>query len=218
METERAAMSRVTATPLSAAVLSLSDRNTLDMPGHLQGAVVGHLLCVSYPECNIIAANVNVRSIPWIQNRDTHKASAPQSMQPTPEADNPVGGHHATIELLGTRLSSWIPADLVADIKEAMEGMIQAKSKQALHFFSYREESYAITLHTTDEHYTSLGVEVELVHKGGSLLSFQDRLISRGCLMEFYVDARVLKTACAGLFTIFDRRGLKATYHVRKWP
>ena len=199
--------------PLSRKELSECDREKLHLLGNIQGGA-GHVLFVSYPEGRITAADAQVNSIPWIRQQGDSfsmkddEPSSPRAVAPDELPTEENSDHQGSRAMLGTTLETWIPAKLHKDIWKTINGMIQAKSKRVFHFYSHAANSYAITVHATQDDYSCLGVEIEQLDEKVSAGDFYNSLISLGRIMEFYADEKVIKTACDAVFKIlgkFDR-------------
>jgi light-regulated signal transduction histidine kinase (bacteriophytochrome) len=186
--------------------LSECDMEKLHLLGHIQGDA-GHVLFVSYPEGQIVAADAEVRCVPWIQDRDDNGTKGPQAAAAA--ASKSMTDHQkAALAMLGTNLESWIPSDLRSDLWEAIDNMIQAQSRRMFHFYLHDQISYAITLSTTADEYSSIGIEIEKIEKDEACGDFYNSLISLSRIMEFYADEKVLRTACDSIFNLlgsFDR-------------
>lgn len=203
--------------PLSQKVLSECDREKLHLLGNIQGGA-GNVLFVEYPEGKITAADAQVHSVSFFQKQSAplHNAkggeddepSSPRAVAPDELATNDAEAPTGTRALLGTNLESWIPAKLHKAIWKQIEGMIRAKSKRAFNFFKWNTDSYAITVHATQDDYECLGIEIEKVNSKVKAADFYNSLISLGRIIEFYADEKVIKTACDSVFKIlgeFDR-------------
>lgn len=193
---------------LSDKELTDCDREKLHLLGHIQGQA-GHVLYVSYPEGKIVAADAQVRFIPWVQQEDAMMSSSKEDDKEAPPSPRSVERPYKdTQDMLGTPLAGWIPTKLHEDIWEAIKGMIEAKSRRVFHFYSHGTSSYAITVHTTNEDYSSIGIEIESVDTNETSAEFYNSLISLGRIMEFHADEKVVRTACDVVFKIlakFDR-------------
>ncbi|CAB9505131.1 Phytochrome-like protein cph1 [Seminavis robusta] len=186
--------------------LSDCDREQLHLLAHIQGSA-GNVFFVSFPDWIIIAADATVKSIPWILERGMSRMDPP-----SPHSVRPALNHKRLRDILGTPFSRWIPFDLAADIRTAAEEMVQTKSRRVFRFFSYRGDSYSITVFkataSKNNPYSQLGIEVELLDKTESANSFYDSLTSLARVMELYADEKVLSMACDEVFNIlgkFDR-------------
>ena len=199
--------------PLSQKVLSECDREQLHLLGNIQGGA-GNVLFVSYPEGKITAADAQVHSVSFIQRQgaplnakegEDDEPSSPRAVAPDELAKD---AEAPTRALLGTNLETWIPAKLNTAIWKQIDGMVRAKSKRVFHFFKWNTNSYAITVHATQDDYKSLGIEIEKVNSKVKAADFYNSLISLGRIIEFYADEKVIKTACDSVFNIlgkFDR-------------
>ena len=113
-----------------------------------------------------------------------------------------------TREMLGSYLQYWIPYELYLELFEAVETMKKAKSTRTFHFYQHRRDPHAITLSTTSRDCTVIGVEIESVDGREATSDFYSTLVSLGRVMEFYVDEKIVTTACDTIFKLlkhYDR-------------
>lgn len=196
-------------------MLSDCDREKLHLIGSIQGNEAGHVLFVSYPDLRITAADAQVHRVPWIQKQKvgplntTGEDDEPSSPRCVAPDKLPRDAEAYTREMLGSNLETWAPAKLIKAIRKAIDGMIKSNSKRVFHFFKTATDSYAITVHTTqDDNYECLGIEIEKVDAKVKAADFYNSLISLGRIIESYADEKIIKTACDLVFKVlgkFDR-------------
>ncbi|CAB9512451.1 Phytochrome-like protein cph1 [Seminavis robusta] len=184
--------------------LSECDREQLHLVGHIQGGS-GHVIFLSYPSGQIIAADAHVRAVPWVRKRGTMplkrkgEFSSNNNNMDTTEMEN------KSREILGAFLQYWIPFGLYQDLFEAIEGMKMAKSTRTFHFYKHKRKSYAITLSSTSRDCSVVGLEIEEVDGNEATSDFYSTLVSLGRIMEFYVDEKIATTACDTIFNLLGK-------------
>ena len=123
--------------------LSECDREQLHLVGHIQGGS-GHVIFLSYPSGQIIAADAQVRAVSWVRQRGTlplKRKGEFNNMDTTcgeshdgTESTTTAGSQAAVSvdteemesksrEILGAYLQYWIPFALYQDLFEAIEAM-----------------------------------------------------------------------------------------------
>lgn len=110
--------------------------------------------------------------------------------------------------MLGSYLQYWIPYELYLEMIDAVETMKKAKSTRTFHFYQHRRDPHAITLSTTTRDCSVIGVEIESVDGREATADFYSTLVSLGRVMEFYVDEKIVTTACDTIFKLlkhYDR-------------
>jgi len=210
--------------------LSECDREKLHLVGHIQGNS-GHVLFISYPSGKILACDARIRVTPWVRQRGSmnRKRSAAQ-MQDNNTNNNSNREDHSSVtsmsesitcsidpvsisdeeletksqELIGCYLQYWIPYKLYLEIFKAVESMKAVKSSRTFHFFNYKGKSYAITLFATSVGCSTIGIEIETVCGKEATSDFYSTLVSLGRIMEFYVDEKIVKTACDTIFKLLN--------------
>lgn len=198
--------------------LSECDREKLHLIGNIQDGA-GHVLFFSFPEAVILAADLKVRDVPWIctPNERVDSAATLQASRKGRQAvgerpDEVLEGEKANAKdaqlLLGLKLSDCIPSELFTDILEAIETMEKAQSSRTFRFFTYEGESFAISVSSTHDGFSIVGIEIEEVQEFEETGNFYNTLISLGRVMEFYADEKILSTACDTVFKLlgnYDR-------------
>ena len=192
---------------ISAKELSECDRQQIHLLGHVQGGA-GHVLFLSYPKGEIVAADADIRNLPWIRQRGTHTgkrrdSAGGSSMSPSAASSQASSQAVANItprkrdldellveskarDLLGSYLQFWVPYGLYLEIFEAVEGMKKAKSTRTFHFYKHKTNSYALTLSTTSWDCSIVSIEIEVVDGKEATSDFYSTLVSLGRIMEFY--------------------------------
>lgn len=192
------------------------DRQQIQFTGNVQGGA-GHALFISYPEGKIIAADEQIRSIPWVMKENaptfgdsdndypdnsTSASTADVSME-TPEG--------SAQDMLGTKLSIWIPPELLKLVFSGVDEMISDKSQRSFRFFENAGEpgSYAISLSPTEDDCAIVGIEIEKVEAdASSSTGFSKTLLSVSRIMECYADEDVVASSCDTVFNLlasYDR-------------
>ena len=207
--------------------LSACDREKLHLVGGIQGDA-GHVIYLRFPDGQIIAADAQIRAVPWVRPRGTPNLKrkgifSNDSLLGCEDSTSTASTATATSmecvidledmeaksrELLGTYLQYWIPFDLYRELFEAIEGMKNAKSTRTFHFYKHRRTSYAITLSTTFSDCAVVGIEIETIDGNETTSSFYSTLVSLGRIMEFYADEKIVTAACDTIFDLigeFDR-------------
>ena len=205
--------------------LSECDREKLHMIGHIQGNS-GNVLFISFPAGKILACDARIRAIPWVRQRGTptrkrrgsHSSHSDTSVTvscsmsvSTAGTGDPVAEEELETksrELIGSYLQYYVPYKLYLEIFDAVENMKTSKSSRTFHFFKHKDASYAITLFTTSRDCSTIGIEIETVDGKEATSDFYSTLVSLGRIMEFYVDEKIVKTACDTIFkllNVYDR-------------
>ena len=201
--------------------LSECDREKLHLIGHIQGNS-GNVLFISYPSGKILACDARIRSIPWVRQRGNPTRKRRGSHSSHPEV-SPMGSCNVSVstagtgapvaeeeledksrELIGSYLQYYVPYKLYLEIFEAVENMKTAKSSRTFHFFNHKDKSYAITLFATSRDCATVGIEIESVDGKEATSDFYSTLVSLGRIMEFYVDEKIVKTACDTIFKLIN--------------
>lgn len=199
--------------------LSECDREKLHLVGNIQDGA-GHVLFFSFPEAKIVAADLSVWAIPWIRSSADEAAAVAASQAGNDEKMQEVGESSDEMEddgkvklkdarlLLGLKIADCVPSELLEDIMEAIDSMEKAKSQRTFRFFTYEGESYSISVSSTKNDFSIVGVEIEEVDEDEETGSFYNTLVSLGRVMEFYADEKILGTACDTVFKLlgsYDR-------------
>lgn len=208
--------------------LTECDTEKIHLLGQIQGGA-GNVVFFSYPKGQIVATDAKIRDVPWIRRRG--KASATTSTARRGSNQTEDGGDTLSTtsttassitprkrdfgelegeanELLGSYLQFWVPYGLYLEMFEAVEGMKKAKSTRTFHFYKHKRSSYALTLSTTSWDCSIVGIEIEVVDGKEATSDFYSTLVSLGRIMEFYVDEKIVKTACDTIFKLlghYDR-------------
>jgi len=111
---------------------------------------------------------------------------------------------HAS-QLLGKNIERCIPKSLMQDIVQAIDTMKKGRSQRSFRFFSYQNENFAISVSTTTNDFSLIGVEVECVEDFEDTGDFYNTLVSLGRVMEFYADEKMLGTACNTVFELLKQ-------------
>lgn len=206
------------------------DRQQIEYTGNIQGGA-GNVIFVSYPEGDIVAADRNVRSIPWIQKRDqgantatADSSNSDKSMNGPSNHDklsndeagqeNGEGGNEGNRqkedgvrEMLGAPLSSWISPTLYSLIFSGIQEMVNDKSQRSFRFLEdatiISASSYAISLSPTKEDCSVVGIEIEpILDAASSPADFYKTLLSVSRIMERYADEDVARASCDTVFKL----------------
>lgn len=229
--------------------LSECDRQQIQYLGNIQGDA-GSVIFISYPEGKIIAADQNIRSIPWIQRSSTSTGSdadtdtdtdddernnkeAPgrvESMSDdssfsssysnistgtgtgtgtdTANKNKQQENEDSTCVMLNTELRTWIPQKLYTLLYEGIDEMVQDKSRRSFRFFQHSDgcnQSYAISLSpTTENSFSTIGIEIELVNDVDSPGDFYKTLLSVSRIMERYADEDVVAACCNTVYNLLE--------------
>lgn len=200
--------------------LSECDREKLHLIGNIQDGA-GHVLFFSHPQGVVMAADLKVLDVPWIRVRDPSTARKDTEMEASsakrPKLQFNTDASQSKISssnggrinedarnVLGLKLEECIPARLQQDILEAIDTMVKAKSQRTFRFFSFEEENYAISVSTTTNDYSTVGIEIEVIEDFEATGNFYNTLVSLGRVMEFYADEKLLKTACDTVFKLVE--------------
>jgi hypothetical protein len=151
--------------------LSECDREPLHHIGSIQGGT-GHLLFINYPSGKIIAYDEKIQQIPWIVHRTkTAKHQVPRGDEPFAYSSDSDSSATSTSQsgdtslgpndMLDTYLQSWIPYKLYTIIYNTVEGMKVAQSQRGFHFYTHRKVPYALSLSTTMDDFSVIGIEIE---------------------------------------------------------
>jgi len=212
--------------------LNECDREKLHLIGSIQGGA-GHAFIISFPDITIRGCDCRVCAVPWVRKRDVAHAAATKRrrnvtseeiIQNSSSSSSPhyssnegdleklqaVGNEGITSadELIGSPLQAWLPYDLYQKISDAIDSMKKSRSKRTFLFYQYKEDSYAVSLSTSDRQFTNICIEIEEVESSDASGEFYSTLGHLGRVMEFYADEKVLTHACDTIFKLlghYDR-------------
>lgn len=168
-------------TVISETELSECHCEQLHLIGNIQ-ADSGHVVYMSYPEGEIIAADKNACSIEWIKSRTNETT------------------------LIGSSVEAWIPFDLYTDLFKSILDMIKAFSYQAFMSYKHNGVSYTISVSSTDHDYKTIGFEIEDVDEEETAYNCFNTVTNLGRGMELYTnEVMIVKTACDAVFHLLGK-------------
>jgi light-regulated signal transduction histidine kinase (bacteriophytochrome) len=168
--------------------LSECDREKLHLLGGIQGGA-GHVIFFHNPNGKIVAVDTSIYSIPWIKDPEKKDDST------AAEAEH----------IIGTHLQAMIPDDLYGTIFESIRDMMVACSRRTFLFTKQCGGSYAISLSSTMEDCSLIGMEIEEVDDEDETATFHTTLVHLGRIMEFDAKDKIAETACDTVFTLFRK-------------
>ena len=166
--------------------LSECDREKLHLLGGIQGGA-GNVIFFHNPNGKIVAVDADIYSVPWIKDLEKEDGST--------DAE----------QIIGTRLQEWMPDDLYGNIFKSIQDMMVACSRRTFLFTKQCGGSYAISLSSTMEDCSLIGMEIEEIDDQDETATFHTTLVHLGRIMEFDAKDNIAETACDTVFTLFRK-------------